>query len=206
MIVKPITATAVASLKRAAKTATKTEAYSLTYMQALESQARLAGYASWHAVVELLRRAIERTAGPPMDLPMDPELPPDFYNTPNEDRPESEIADWWERPYACSREDGSFEVCCLDGGAWDRPTFYGIAPDIPAACELARSKLERWRRMAATPVLMIGQSTYSMVLMSQKPGTEPLVLAELPTAEEAGKWSKRWRENHPDGGEIAELR
>lgn len=70
---------------------------------------------------------------PMTSLPLDPALPHGFYSTSNEERSEAELAQWWERPFACTNLDGTLDVRCLDGGAWDRPTFYGRAGSMEEA-------------------------------------------------------------------------
>ena len=67
---------------------------------------------------------------------INPELPPDFYGTPNEERSPEEIEAWWGVPYI--QTDGkSFNVRRLDGGAWDRPTNYGVFDTLDKATEVA---------------------------------------------------------------------
>lgn len=57
---------------------------------------------------------------------------PSFYDTANERRSETELSTWWMRPYAVTQPDGRLDVRCLDGGAWDRPTFYGTVSSVDA--------------------------------------------------------------------------
>lgn len=61
--------------------------------------------------------------------PVDPKLRKDFDNTPNEDRSAKEIATWWDRPYAITMPDGSYDVRCL--GAEDLVLFHP-RPGVPA--------------------------------------------------------------------------
>jgi hypothetical protein len=42
-------------------------------------------------------------------------------------------------------------VRCLDGGAWDRSSNYGLAPDLPTARRLAAEKLAASQEMRAQP-------------------------------------------------------
>ena len=49
---------------------------------------------------------------------------PDTF-TPNTERSEEEFREWWNVPFIVKRG-GSFEVHCLNGGAWDRPTIIGF--------------------------------------------------------------------------------
>lgn len=194
MAIKPVTQTLVATMKRAAKRITRTS--QLTYSQALEQEARSAGFASWHAVNQAA------SAGPgakQTPLPVDPELPERFYDTPNDERSETELEQWWQQPFACTHPDGTLDVRCLDGGAWDRPTFYGQAANMAEACALADRKLTLWRWMERQPVAAIREKTIAMVLMPQRPHREHVVLAEFPIADQAGiaAWSEEWRKNNP---------
>ena len=71
---------------------------------------------------------------------IDPQLPDDFDNTANEDRPPEQMA-MWGKPYIVSNGPGRYDVRCLDGGAWDRSTWRGKAPTVEEAVELARQLL-----------------------------------------------------------------
>ena len=137
---------------------------------------------------------------PIISIPVDPQLPEDFYNTPNEERSDGELAQWWQKPYACTNADGSLDVRCLDGGAWDRPTFYGSAPDLPAACLLAERKLATWQWYQSVPVTCLQENTIELVVMPDRPGQgQPVVLARFGRGEQeaVNAWQAAWRENHP---------
>ena len=72
---------------------------------------------------------------------INPLLPDNFSSCPNEERPESHRF-WWYRPYIVTRpsaEKTVFWVECLDGGAWDRPTWWGEADTLEAAAEICRN-------------------------------------------------------------------
>ena len=72
---------------------------------------------------------------------VDPLLPVGFSHLPNEDRPESHRF-WWCRPYIethGSQDKPCYWVHCLDGGCWDRPTWWGEAETLEAAAEICRS-------------------------------------------------------------------
>ena len=94
---------------------------------------------------------------------LNPALPDNFFSTPNEDRSESEISEWWDRPFIketrfsfqgtqTQRPDADqlrqvqqnqwlarwpsgsrFDVWILDGGAWDRPTNRGSFASLEEA-------------------------------------------------------------------------
>lgn len=103
-------------------------------------------------------------------VPFNPELPPDFDNTPNERRPSSHQP-WWHRPYVCTVTVETwkrwtdaerakwieawpsgirYDVRCLDGGAWDRSTSWGsfATLDDALACIAAGRP---WGRRTSTP-------------------------------------------------------
>ncbi len=122
-------------------------------------------------------------------LTLDPVLPKRFYDTPNEDRSTLELDQWWDVPYAVTQPDGALDVRCLDGGAWDRPTFYGRAPDMAAAVKLAAEKLAKWRGFRSAPVAsMTEDGLYEAVLMPQRPDDDPETISEPMTGEELKKW------------------
>lgn len=91
-------------------------------------------------------------------VPINPKLPKNFSCTPNEQRPPSHRR-WWHRPYIETftwndfalglpedvereRRQGwydawpsgtRYDVRCLDGGAWDRPTCWGMFATLEEA-------------------------------------------------------------------------
>ncbi len=71
---------------------------------------------------------------------VNPELPKGFDGTSNSIRKREDLMTWWRQPYVIQTSNG-FNVHCLDGGAWDRPTSYGRAASLDEAIELA------WARM-----------------------------------------------------------
>lgn len=90
------------------------------------------------------------------NVPINPQLPDDFDCTDNRSRPGSHLK-WWNRPYietetwkeghSCPREkwftswpSGTrYDVRCLDGGAWDRPTCWGMFGTLEEALACART-------------------------------------------------------------------
>lgn len=58
-----------------------------------------------------------------MRIPVNPELPAGLHCTPNTERSEREIREWWCLPYVVAEGD-RWSIYCLDGGAWDRPTWH----------------------------------------------------------------------------------
>jgi len=91
-------------------------------------------------------------------IPFNPRLPRDFANTPNDRRPATHHR-WWYRPYietytSSPAEPGHekwiehwpagirYDVRCLDGGAWDRPTCWGMFATLHEAIHCAQSRKE----------------------------------------------------------------
>lgn len=93
-----------------------------------------------------------------MTIPVNPRLPKNFDCTPNEDRPDSHMK-WWNRPYIQTYTLESFgdvdeefkrkwmeswptgtryDLRCLDGGAWDRSTWYGSFKTLEEAMEAGK--------------------------------------------------------------------
>jgi hypothetical protein len=82
-------------------------------------------------------------------VPIDPVLPPDFDNTPNERRPKSHTK-WWRVPYVVTHPARNAiepnvsvrkcDVRCLDGGAWDRSTWWGSFDTIVEAVAYAHGR------------------------------------------------------------------
>lgn len=104
---------------------------------------------------------------------IDPCLRDYFDATPNDQREGLEVADWWDRPYiqTTSWEQMKprnatpeqieerrlkwlehfpsgirYDVRCLDGGAWDRSTWWGSTDTLDAALVIAKNGPERrWK-------------------------------------------------------------
>jgi hypothetical protein len=207
------TATLLAKCKRAAKAAIRAGARvdgipkGITHSQALDAQAVLAGYASWHdlqAAQEARARAaaadLNLATVVPDTLPLDPSLPAGFYDTANDERSPEELDRWWDVPYAVTQPDGTLVVRCLDGGAWDRPTFYGAAPDMVTAVALGRQKLNRWRGFRAEPMTMsFGDGLCVAVLMPQRPDELRMNLCEPMSPEAVTKWIEVYRREKGEG-------
>jgi hypothetical protein len=81
-------------------------------------------------------------------VPINPVLPADFGNTNNDDRPDRHRV-WWDVPYIevyesnhpkfveAWPEGARYDVRCLDGGAWDRPTCWGMFATLEEALACA---------------------------------------------------------------------
>lgn len=58
-------------------------------------------------------------------------------------RDDFEMSFWWGRPFIFQNDpDRDYIVECLDGGAWDRPTQWGVSPTVAGAMEIVRSRME----------------------------------------------------------------
>ena len=170
---KTATDSLITRAKRDAKRLTSPE---LTYTQALDAQAVLAGYPDWRT---LAMANGERNAHAGSEFPLDPVLPPNFDDTPNYERSEKELETWWERPFIQTGHDGKFDVRCLDGGAWDRSTWYCTADSVEEAIRLGKEKLAWVRAMRNTPSLsMRDDGGWDLVIFSQRPGVEPRLVEE----------------------------
>lgn len=198
---KPVTATAVEKMRRWAKQHARDT--SVSYNHALEQAARDAGFASWHEVQAAVQAA---EASPALaDLPVDPALPPMFDSTRNESRSKAELDSWWLRPFAQTRRDGGLDVRCLDGGAWDRATYYGTAKDLDEAREIARTKLEAWQAIRDRPSVMLLDSVYLLILEPNRPGMPRPVLFTAGSQEDLKQVLARWDETRTRDPEAAKL-
>lgn len=124
-------------------------------------------------------------------IPVNPVLPKNFSDTPNEERPASHEI-WWDRPYIqtttveeldaeyANRTDDYAEearrawvggrltwmkawpsgtryaVRCLDGGAWDRPTCWGMFGTLEDALVCAKNG-PAWRGGASMAEELIAE-------------------------------------------------
>lgn len=179
------TATLLAKSKKTAKTLAKTT--DLTHAQALERFAEDAGYSSWHELLHACDPANQPQRGND-DMPVDPELPPDFDNTPNEERSKEHLDTWWDRPFAQTRSHGPLDVRCLDGGAWDRATWYGTAATVDEARLLAKSKLAAWQKCRSAPTVCLNGSAITLLRMPQRPDDDGEVLYVAKDQQDATRW------------------
>jgi hypothetical protein len=89
-------------------------------------------------------------------IAVNPKLGVSFDDTPNDARSDRQRA-WWDRPYI-ETETGTgpewlkawpsgmrYDVRCLDGGAWDRSTCWGMAATLEEAVRIAKTG-PTWRR------------------------------------------------------------
>ena len=190
---KPATDTLLNRIKKEAKGKTSPE---LTYMQALDELSVQAGYADWRSITKANG---ERKGSEGEDIPLDPVLPPNFDDRANETRSKAELDKFWRRPFIISRDDGKYEVRCLDGGAWDRATCYGLADSLEAARTLARTKLARWVAIMERPVAtMRRDGLIDLVQMNHRPDGYPTVYATGLSQEDAQRVLAEYGEQHPE--------
>lgn len=189
---KPATDTLLNRIKRDAKEGVSP---TKTYMQALDELAISAGYEGWRAIAKANG---ERKATEGDDIPLDPVLPRNFDNRANETRSKAELDRFWRRPFIVSRDDGQYEVRCLDG-VWDRATWYGIAGSVEAARSLARKKLSEWISIVDRPVMaMRGDGLVDLLQMNHRPDESPVMYAVGLTQQAAKQLLSQYDADHPE--------
>ena len=162
---KPATDSLVAKLKREAK---KQTSDTTTYTQALDLLAVEAGYSDWRSLA--MANGL-RNAEVGREFRLDPVLPPHFDNTPNEERSDKQLSEWWNKPFIVSVGNGEYDVRCLCSGAWDRATWWGRAKSLDEADAIARTKLAEWLAVTRRPIAAIrGDGLIDLVVMDQMPG------------------------------------
>lgn len=193
------TLTLLSKIKREAKASVR--GTGITHTEALEQQARAAGYDSWHHLQQAAAQLVEADV---IDFPVDPHLTANFDCTPNDERSRKELDAWWDRPYAVTDSDGRLQVRCLDGGAWDRSSSYGIAENLAEARELATRKLAEWKALRSRPVAVMTEDGHVLVVRrASRPDQEDEVLYEAADFEDAGRWL---RNQQGEGGDFVEGR
>ncbi|EKK5568056.1 DNA-binding protein [Enterobacter hormaechei] len=122
----------------------------------------------------------------PNQIPLDPQLPKLFDDTPNEKRSKAQLDAWWDHPFAVTNPDGSIDVRCLNGGAWDRSTWFGRVATYDEACELAERRQSEWVKIRAQPIFhMSFEPPYQAIRMAQRPDQpEATVVGSFDTMEE----------------------
>ena len=129
-------------------------------------------------------------------IPIDPKLPKNFDNTPNEHRSKDELDQWWDHPY-CITVAGGFDVRCLHGGAWDRSSWLGRASTYAEACVLAEQKQAAWTKVRSQPIASFPgdlNGPCDVIRSNGRPDHEAEVLARCASAEEGGEYIKKIRE------------
>lgn len=161
-----------------------------THSSALERLSREHGYSSWN---ELRQTCESQPALPtltsPAGLPVDPPLRQLFDDTPNESRSDWEIERWWGKPFIVTGHDGRFDVRCLDGGAWDRSTWYGTGQTLEECDRIAAAKLERWQEFQMQPYTSVTEDgTVQIVRLPWRPHMAPEVLHVAKDFEDAKRY------------------
>lgn len=76
----------------------------------------------------------------PAGILLNPALPEHFFEMANETRSAEEIKKWWDNPIILTEQNHHsvrYDVWCLDGGAWDRPTLHGQSNSLEEAETIA---------------------------------------------------------------------
>lgn len=125
----------------------------------------------------------------PNQIPLNPVLPKNFDETPNEKRSKAQLDAWWDHPYGISQPDGKIVVRCLNGGAWDRSTVMGTAETYEQACELAEQKQSAWVHRRAEPIFYYStEPPFRALRNAQRPDQEQTFVASFDTQEELITW------------------
>jgi hypothetical protein len=162
------TRTLLAKVKRLAKARARDS--ETPHTQCLDIESVAAGYVSWHELQQACATAAAAPGKEEFVLVLDPKLPPWFDQRANQLRSKRHLDTWWDKPFAITAPGGQgFEVRCLDGGAWDRSTWYGFAKTLPEATELAKSKLAWWKGARAAPHTITDELGPAAIRMPQRP-------------------------------------
>ncbi|QST57585.1 DNA-binding protein [Escherichia albertii] len=129
-------------------------------------------------------------------IPLDPVLPENFDDTPNDERPKDQLDAWWDHPYGITQPDGKIIVRCLNGGAWDRSSVLGVADNYDEACELAEKEQAKWVKTRSQPVFLYStEPPFVLVRQPQRPDHEQQeVIAEFNSIEEVTLFMMRQKE------------
>lgn len=128
----------------------------------------------------------------PNAIPLNPALPKNFDNTPNDKRPKAQLDAWWDHPYGVTNSDGTISVRCLNGGAWDRSSFLGDADNYENACVLAEAKQAKWVAMRSQPMFMHSfEPPFILFLEAQQPDYERTEVARFDTMDELNAYSNK---------------
>lgn len=115
-------------------------------------------------------------------LPVDPDLPAAFDETPHEDRSQAELEQWWDQPFLVTNGDGTFTARCLNGGAWDRSTFLGAGATIEEATAIGLAKQQEYLALRQRPVARWRpDGLFDVVVAPQRPDQQATVLKEALT-------------------------
>ena len=73
---------------------------------------------------------------------IDPVLPENFWTEPLENRTPEHMKHWDAMPFILNN-DGFYQIHCLDGGAWDRPSLIGGFDTLAKAIEFLKEKYRK---------------------------------------------------------------
>ncbi|PHM72359.1 DNA-binding protein [Xenorhabdus sp. KJ12.1] len=121
-------------------------------------------------------------------IPLDPKLPPNFYETPSDERSKHELDCWWDHPYGITQKDGSIAVFCLNDVEAISPTYLGTGSDYYSACLLAQDKQADWVKIREKPVrtiLSTAPDRLFWVRKKQCPDDEMTIVSEEEIKREA---------------------
>lgn len=183
------TRTLLAKVKRLAKARARDS--ETPHTQCLDIEAAAAGYGCWHDLQQACAAASAAPGKEEFVLILDPKLPPWFDERANQLRSKRHLDTWWDKPFAITDPEGKgFKVRCLDGGAWDRSTWYGFAKTLPEATELAKSRLDWWRSARAAPHTMSGDDGPVAIRMPQRPDQDIEILYRAKDHEDLDAWMR----------------
>ncbi len=128
----------------------------------------------------------------PNRIPLDPVLPKEFDNTPNDARSKAQLDAWWDHPYGVTHTSGQIHVRCLNGGSGDRSSLLGIADSYEDACALAEAAQAKWVSRREEPIFkVIGDGTFALVRPAQRPDADEITIETFTSLEEAQKYMNR---------------
>ncbi|WP_440986243.1 hypothetical protein ACQHIH_21320 (plasmid) [Xanthomonas sontii] len=104
-----------------------------------------------------------------LPLPIDPELPERFDDTPNDARSKEELDQWWDQPYLVTHRDGSYTARCLNGQAWDRSTVLAHGATVEQATERGLAKHAHWLVRRRRPIAHLQGERCDVVVEPQRP-------------------------------------
>ena len=109
----------------------------------------------------------------PNCIPLNPILPKNFDDTPNDKRSKSQLDAWWDHPYGITRPDGKITV----------------ADNYEEACELADREQSAWVKRRAEPIFYFsGEAPFRAIREAQRPDQEQTFVASFDTQDELISW------------------
>lgn len=127
-------------------------------------------------------------------IPINPNLPKEFDNTPNDARSTDELDRWWDHPYCVTTDNGQFDVRCLHGGAWDRSSWLGRVSTYAEACVLAEQKQAAWTKQRSKPIASVVDGLdgpCDVIRRAGRPDDSEEVLARCASMQEANDYIEK---------------